>query len=191
MSASPVCGSGLRRKCAGDSVTITSRVGRTNASRRWPPWALPSDLATTTCGCSVALPSPSAISPIRLTTSTCSSTGNALVPPRAKLEEPQHHPAEATDAGELAGAEPVGARELLQRLEEVVAAVEDQRVDALRPVLDQSRLHRASHQLAHAVRQDGEADLAAVRGAAREGLGEFFRLIERDLGRHGGLVRID
>ena len=64
------------RRCCGDSVSMTSSVGRTCASSRWPPIAIPSDRLTTACTCSAGLPSgPCATSPTSETTSTCSCTG--------------------------------------------------------------------------------------------------------------------
>ncbi len=72
MSASPLSASFRLCRCRGNSVSTTSRVGRTCASRRWPPIAMPSARLMTTCGCSAALPSgPRATSPSRETTSTC------------------------------------------------------------------------------------------------------------------------
>ena len=41
----------------GLSVNINSHVGRTQASRRCPPWALPSRLPTTACACTIGSPS--------------------------------------------------------------------------------------------------------------------------------------
>src|ERR1051326_1316032 len=56
IKARPVCSSVLRCKCTGDSTTMTSSVGRTWASIRWPPCAVPSDLPTTTWTCSFGPP---------------------------------------------------------------------------------------------------------------------------------------
>src|SRR5437763_3148 len=47
MSASPLPGSNSRRRCAGDSTTMISSVGRTTASSRCPPMAVPSRLPIT------------------------------------------------------------------------------------------------------------------------------------------------
>lgn len=48
ISASPLSSSTCFRKCAGDPVRMTSSVGRTWASRRWPPRVDPSERPTTT-----------------------------------------------------------------------------------------------------------------------------------------------
>jgi hypothetical protein len=48
ISASPLSGSFRLCRCRGDSVSTTSRVGRTCASRRCPPIAMPSARLTTT-----------------------------------------------------------------------------------------------------------------------------------------------
>src|SRR6185437_7684181 len=72
ISARPDSGSSFLRSFSGFSVSTISQVGRTQASTRWPPWAVPSRLATTTCECTCGRPSASATSPIRETSSTCS-----------------------------------------------------------------------------------------------------------------------
>ena len=60
----------------GDSVSTSSSVGRTRPACRWPASALPSRRPSTAWTCTAGRPSgPSAMSPLRDATSTCSSTG--------------------------------------------------------------------------------------------------------------------
>src|SRR5438270_7460358 len=51
ISARPVSGSFLLRRCAGGCVRMTSRVGRTSPSRRCPPTTEPSDFPSTAWMC--------------------------------------------------------------------------------------------------------------------------------------------
>jgi hypothetical protein len=54
--ASPLAASLWRCRCWGDSRSTTSSVGRTCASMRWPPCAVPSALPSTTWACTCGAP---------------------------------------------------------------------------------------------------------------------------------------
>ena len=89
ISARPDCSSICFRRCAGDSVRMTSRVGRTCPSTRWPPRVEPSERPTTTWAWTTGTPSLRATSPISESTSTCSFTGifrYSLLPSRNSQE---------------------------------------------------------------------------------------------------------
>ena len=64
MRARPRSARFLRFRCAADSTTVTSSVGRTTASNKWPPRVVPSLKPTTAWTCRLGLPSsPVAMSP--------------------------------------------------------------------------------------------------------------------------------
>ena len=73
ISAIPATGSNSFFRWAGLSVSTSSQVGRTRACNRCPPCAVPSRLPTAAWACTWGSPSFKATSPIRDSSSTCSS----------------------------------------------------------------------------------------------------------------------
>ena len=104
MSASPLSASFRLCRCRGDSVSTTSNVGRTYASMRWPPIAMPSARLTTTCRCRRRLAvGPKGDVAKERDDLDLLGDGNFPVVLRLPIEETEHCITAGADAGELGG----------------------------------------------------------------------------------------
>jgi hypothetical protein len=142
MSAKPLAASYRLRKCAGDSVTITSSVGRTRALPRCPAIAWLSAFPTTMCRCKAGFPSGgTAMSPRSDATSTCSSTGIDRLP----IEISQLNLAERANRTDLGRRNAFFSREIAQGFHDFISGLKDHDKSSLAArFVKKSRLHSST-----------------------------------------------
>src|SRR5712664_3836507 len=144
MRAMPSSGRLWRRRCAGVSTTVTSRVGRAMPLRKWPPRVVPSLRPSTACMCRLGLPSsPVAMSPKKAQSFALAVDLDRLVGLPGEIEPADRRALEGAQRRQRRGGK-VGARgEAHDGGEGLLAGVEDEDEGAFAGIFpDELGLHR-------------------------------------------------